>query len=850
MLLHTSAEDLAAPYIIARPPILDVGSARALSLAKFYIDECLHGHGRCIHVSPSSDVRLPTRLVDCTDPNCMRLVSTEGGHGKYLALSYVWGEPQPHQTTTSNVSVYMDGIDASLLPRTLRDAIRVTHTLGFQYLWVDSLCIIQDEDKDRVHEIGWMHLVYRYAHLTIVAASARRVSDGFLQNRLAEDVVQITLPFFCPPPPSPSLLSLRPPCPQRPSYTNITTIYGRPPGPSPPSVARQVGRVHVSFPDITQRGDRPYDPIHERGWCLQEFYLSPRALIFSGQALQFRCQKDTQNIGKSFYNTIADIQLPDILLHRTPPHAEYGTSVWSEVHSGWSQIVALYTRRVIGKWSDKLVACGALAEACNRVLRADYLAGLWRDTLLHDLLCVSAPLPSSNVASIFTLWTCAVEGSVEKLAKNPEFAAQSLRKITALIKARVYPLKATTKEQLQEMCIEMQEMCDNIVEERDAALAHIAAHEEADLQRDAVLRRCNEERDAAVRERDAALEREHLRAEAEQTASNAVQDEDPDGERAMEIESDDDAYVSATSLPPTPPPTAPSAILRTLKFKHYSAQGAATPVRSRSQQSCLTPPPTEVQSHPPLGRPPSPISYLDPEEQPSEMLMNNMPGQYHRLDASSETPSPPQRYTSPPATTSAHADDYAVTFASAHQMLYALEAQHARREQERDRKDQERDRKEKELSEQLAAAKANAYAIGQRLVTESKERERLAREFHTLQNEIAELQRALADSMRRFTWSEARREEQMLECHEARGEVAHLRRRTAALSSQVVRIVEANAGVLTFANTRVTELTAEVVDDFDSFVKLKVATLHLTQWVSANVGQFAQNLEGQWPAAW
>lgn len=160
----------------------------------------------------------------------MRLVSTEGGYGRYLALSYVWGEPQPHQTTTSNVSVYTDGIDASLLPRTLRDVIRVTHTLGFQYLWVDSLCIIQDKDKDKVHEIGCMHLVYRYAHLTIIAANAQKVSDGFLKDRMAEDVVQITLPFLCPSRPSPSLPSLCSPHPGSSLFLPIDTTL---PSPSP-----------------------------------------------------------------------------------------------------------------------------------------------------------------------------------------------------------------------------------------------------------------------------------------------------------------------------------------------------------------------------------------------------------------------------------------------------------------------------------------------------------------------------------------------------------------------------------------------------------------------------------------
>lgn len=163
-----------------------------------------------------------------------------------------------------------------------------------------------------------------------------------------------------------------------------------------------MGKVHVSFSHIMQKpSELSYDsdPIHERGWCLQEFYLSPRALIFSGQALQYCCQYDTWNIGNSFYNTIADVQLPDILLHSTPPHAEHGSSEWSEVHGGWSQIIAMYTKRAISKQSDKLVACGALAEACHRILRVDYLAGLWRDTLLHDLLWYVAARPLSRTVS-------------------------------------------------------------------------------------------------------------------------------------------------------------------------------------------------------------------------------------------------------------------------------------------------------------------------------------------------------------------------------------------------------------------------------------------------------------------
>ncbi|EIW53238.1 HET-domain-containing protein, partial [Trametes versicolor FP-101664 SS1] len=155
-----------------RSPILDVGSPRALALVKDHIDECVYGHERCIALSVFPDPFLPTRLIDCTDINHPRLVTTSGRRGKYLTLSYVWGGDQVHKTTTTNISTYSRRIDPFLLPATIRDAIYVTQTLGFQFLWIDSLCIIQDSDEDKLHELGHMHDIYRYAHLTIIAASA------------------------------------------------------------------------------------------------------------------------------------------------------------------------------------------------------------------------------------------------------------------------------------------------------------------------------------------------------------------------------------------------------------------------------------------------------------------------------------------------------------------------------------------------------------------------------------------------------------------------------------------------------------------------------------------------------
>ncbi|KAL1940733.1 hypothetical protein VTO73DRAFT_7774 [Trametes versicolor] len=156
--VHT-ADDPAAPFIHSRSPVWDVGSPRALALARMYIDECIHVHEVCKTLAPRHP-RLPSRLIECIDPARPRLVSTGGDHGEYLALSYVWGGDQVHKTTKRNISTYEQGVSTSLLPATIRDAISVTHTMGFQWLWVDSLCIVQDSDEDKRHEIGRMPQSY------------------------------------------------------------------------------------------------------------------------------------------------------------------------------------------------------------------------------------------------------------------------------------------------------------------------------------------------------------------------------------------------------------------------------------------------------------------------------------------------------------------------------------------------------------------------------------------------------------------------------------------------------------------------------------------------------------------
>ncbi|KAI0828064.1 hypothetical protein BC628DRAFT_1289538, partial [Trametes gibbosa] len=94
--MYAAADNPSAACIIARPTVLDVGTSRSLALARTCLNNCAHGHPHCISLFGSPSSGLPTHLIDCSNPNRPLLVSTAGHHGKYIALSYVWGEDQPY----------------------------------------------------------------------------------------------------------------------------------------------------------------------------------------------------------------------------------------------------------------------------------------------------------------------------------------------------------------------------------------------------------------------------------------------------------------------------------------------------------------------------------------------------------------------------------------------------------------------------------------------------------------------------------------------------------------------------------------------------------------------------------
>lgn len=138
-----------------------------------WIKDCQDKHSACN--SGTFRRTLPSRVIDVGPPDGKtppRLCDTNGEPGDYIALSHCWGGKQPLVTTKNNICSMKTFIPWGELPNTFQDAITVTRTLGLKYIWIDSLCIVQDDAQDWEREAAKMALIFEAAYVTIAATAA------------------------------------------------------------------------------------------------------------------------------------------------------------------------------------------------------------------------------------------------------------------------------------------------------------------------------------------------------------------------------------------------------------------------------------------------------------------------------------------------------------------------------------------------------------------------------------------------------------------------------------------------------------------------------------------------------
>jgi hypothetical protein len=226
------------------------GSEESFRFMRDRFDACARRHANCV---PENTGRkwTPTRLIYIGKQISELYLSTDHSSVEYATLSYCWGGVEFLKTTLANYSSLKDNIRWLDLPNVFKDAITVAYSLNLRYLWIDSVCIVQDSDNDWAHESALMAEVYSNASLTIAASSSPNVNVGFLD--VSHD----------------------------PLYAPLNQLFPRKNGPARSLKARK----------ILDKSACP-GPLDLRGWRLQETLLSRRSLQFSVDEVKWRCVEE------------------------------------------------------------------------------------------------------------------------------------------------------------------------------------------------------------------------------------------------------------------------------------------------------------------------------------------------------------------------------------------------------------------------------------------------------------------------------------------------------------------------------------------------------------------------------
>lgn len=347
-------------------------SSDNVNIVKKWIEEC-DKHAEC---RATNETFLPSRLIDVWDIDTgvqPRLIITQEDESfnyrtpKYTALSYCWGEPLESEAhlklTNATLEDFLSGIPLENIPLTLKDAMVATQMLGLRYIWIDALCIIQDEpgSTDWHKESVLMEEIYSNSYLTFATIASQSSFDGFRAPRRELRSARIsTSPSHRP--------EATGPCFLQPYFGDLASLV---------------------YPDHQEVYDSKWN---KRGWTLQEEQLSRRVLYFGSSINHMRCRVCVQS---------EDRYEPDYHQGRLEWHAEEkhqqqriinedGQVAFGYQYDRWYIICSLMSRRIFTHKSDVLPAMSGFAKSFLRGLLSNglkdrYMAGLWAQDLVRGL---------------------------------------------------------------------------------------------------------------------------------------------------------------------------------------------------------------------------------------------------------------------------------------------------------------------------------------------------------------------------------------------------------------------------------------------------------------------------------
>jgi len=283
------------------------GSDSNMALAKKWLATCHMEHKTLCSRRMVGETERPLRLLDLEDSGlgidirlCLTKSETDDERKEYATLSHRWGVHQPISTTTSNLDEHLKRISFASLSKTFQDAVVFTRNLGVRYLWIDSLCIMQDSSADKSYEIPRMVDIYNNALFNIAACAAtdacnqpgsapQMEGDMGMGNSLAgsgteaaptvlrapgyqRDQLSVSVGLFSPRDGSKVRAYQLP--------LTFTLTNGQ--------TVRVVATLSPSL-DILPQQKAENSGLERRGWIFQERAFSKRVFSFEKQLLWFEC---------------------------------------------------------------------------------------------------------------------------------------------------------------------------------------------------------------------------------------------------------------------------------------------------------------------------------------------------------------------------------------------------------------------------------------------------------------------------------------------------------------------------------------------------------------------------------
>lgn len=327
---------------------------------------------RSVSQTRNVPLKLPTRLIyvgEAQGQLTPRLVLTTASSilegTSYLTLSHSWSittKETSLKLRTENIQQLQEAIPLEALPQTYLDAMDITRRLGYRYIWIDSLCIIQNSHEDWEKEAVTMCDVYGNSTCTISALGANGMDRCYVQRN--------ALSLF--------------PC--RVSMTeDRIPVYAIPPD------------FTWDF-DYTDKGSH----VFQRGWVMQERLLSSRVIFTGHHQFHWECCHFRTNEAFTFAFGSGPViaQSPKLTFHAlcdpqycaadVPGVADLANTFLDrnmlKLYSLWTKLLCDYTHMNLTYQSDKLVALAGIVDAVHASRGWTNVAGMWKEFWFLELL--------------------------------------------------------------------------------------------------------------------------------------------------------------------------------------------------------------------------------------------------------------------------------------------------------------------------------------------------------------------------------------------------------------------------------------------------------------------------------